>query len=52
MASGKFTFVFNERDASAIAEALELAADNGGSEHFTADLFQTLALRVDERLQW
>lgn len=50
--SGKFTFVFTERDLCAIAEALEAAADSGGTEHFTADLHQHLALQVDERLHW
>lgn len=47
-----FTFVFTERNLCAIAEALEAAADSGGTEHFTAELHRDLMVEIDRRLQW
>lgn len=49
--SGRFTFIFTEREASLIAEALETAAGSG-SEYFRADDFRIMAHRIDDRLAW
>ena len=51
--SGRFTFVFSEREASLIAEALELVSDQPtASTYFDADDFRIMAHRIDQRLAW
>jgi hypothetical protein len=49
--SGRFTFIFTEREASIIAEALETAADQR-SDYFKTDDFRIMAHRIDDRLAW
>ena len=51
--SGKFTFVFTERDLSLLAEAAEVVAEYGvNGSTFTRAEFQDMAHRLDERMHW
>lgn len=53
MATGKFTFIFSERELSILQDALDCAVEsNLSTEHFDTDDFAALAMEVSERLAW